>query len=169
MRLFPTSTPLPSSIDTGGPAIILKPPSRWRKLFRTPHKRRRSPSLSSAASDSTLPHYPLLGALSSASSIEDIRVVGHVQEIFLRDDTPETVTTDAEEEERVMRRDFLSERTIFVDAVGEMERTETMKSVYVDALGGEEEEETVEVKETMEVTVLAEVHDGRPFSGVWLI
>jgi phage baseplate assembly protein W len=157
MRLFPTSTPLPSSIDTGGPAIILKPPSRWRKLFRTPNKHRRSPSLSSAASDSTLPNYPLLGELSSASSIEDIRVVGHVQEIFLRDDTPETVTTD--EEERVMRRDFLSERTIFVDAVEEMGRTETMKSVYVDALS--EEEETVEVKETMEVTVVAEVHDGR--------
>ena len=46
-----------------------------------------------------------------------------------------------------MRRDFLSERTIFVDAVAEMGRTETMKSVYVDALSGEEE--TVEVKETM--------------------
>ena len=65
-----------------------------------------------------------------------------------------------------MRRDFLSERTIFVDAVGEMGRTETMKSVYVDALSGEEDEETVEVKQTMEVTVVAEVHDGGGASGV---
>jgi len=94
-------------------------------------------------------------------------VVSHVQEIFLRDDTPETVVTEAttvdeEMEGMVMKRDFLSERTIFVDAMGdgdgEMGRTETMKSVYVDALSGEEE--SVEVKETMEVTVVAEVHDG---------
>ena len=170
MRLFPTATPVASAIDSG-PAIILKQPSRWRKLFRNHTKRRRSPSLSSATSDSTLPSYPLLGELSTASSIEDIRVIGHVQEIFLRDGTPETVASSTEGgelsregsvEEMVMKRDFLSERTIFVDAVEEgdeaMGRTETMTSVYVDALSGEEEK--VEVKETMEVTVVAEVHDG---------
>ena len=89
-------------------------------------------------------------------------MIGHAQEIYLRDNTPDTVSSTGTEEE-VIKRDFLSERTIFVDAredvgEGDMERTETMKSVYVDALSGEED--NVEVKESMEVTVVAEVDDG---------
>jgi len=176
MRLFPTATPVASSVDSG-PAIVLKQPSRWRKLFRHTSKRRRSPSLSSAVSDSSLPSHPLLGELSTTSSIEDIRVIGHVQEIFLRDGAPEMVTStggslsrEGSVEEMVMKRDFLSEKTIFVDAMedGEevMGRTETMKSVYVDALSGEEREEdkVVEVRETMEVTVVAQVQDGGTLS-----
>jgi hypothetical protein len=39
----------------------------------------------------------------------------------------------------------------------EMQRFDTMKSVYVDAL---EREEGVEVQETMEIAVIAEVHNG---------
>jgi len=83
--------------------------------------------------------------------------------------TTEGTAGEEGEEEGLMRRDFLSERTIFLDALGEgdMGRTETMTSVYVDALSGEEDR--VEVKETMEVTVVAEVHDGSAPRGNLLI
>jgi len=149
-----------------GPAVTLKP-SKWRRLFR---KRRRSPSLSSALSDS-------LSELSedfssNKPSLEDIRVMGHVQEIVLRSETPEsgisscasTVFSRKESVETLspgMARDLFSDGALYVDALegneGDMQRFDTMKSVYVDAVDGEEE---VEVKETMEVTVVAEVQDG---------
>jgi hypothetical protein len=78
-------------------------------------------------------------------------------------------------EARGMARDIFSGRTIFMDALerhddhhqhnyvdeqreGELiQRYDTMKSVYVDAL---EDEEPIQVKETMEIAVVAEIHDG---------
>jgi hypothetical protein len=106
--------------------------------------------------------------LSTTPSLDDIRIVSHVQEIVLREDTPEslvsssasTVLSRRESTESlppVMTRDLFSGRTIFVDAlddeqVGEIQRFDTMKSVYVD--------EVFEVTETMKVSVVAEIQDG---------
>jgi len=60
-----------------------------------------------------------------------------------------------------IKRDLFSERTLYMDALdgqeGEIQRFDTMKSVYVDAMDGLEK---VEVKESMEIAVVAEVHEG---------
>lgn len=77
-----------------------------------------------------------------------------------------------------MARDIFSGRTIFVDALDhthdtdyderderakrdadgvEIQRYDTMKSVYVDAL---EDDSPIEVKETMEIAVVAEIDEG---------
>src|ERR1700737_2297865 len=69
MRFFTAPTPLPTDQDSG-PAIFIKP-SRWRRIFR---KRRRSASLSSASSSDSYRE------LSTVSSLEEIRVIGRVEE-----------------------------------------------------------------------------------------
>lgn len=69
----------------------------------------------------------------------------------------------------VVKRDGFSEKTMFWDALdmqdAELRRLDTFNSVFVDAAEENEEEEEeaekgVEVKETMEVAVVAEVQDG---------
>lgn len=167
----PSKMPLfksPSKINTVdmGPSLTLKT-SRWRRLFR---KRKRSVSISSTTSDATS---DVTSSLSTTPSLDDVRIVSHVQEIVLREDTPEsmassvsTVVSRRESEESlpsVMTRDLFSGHTIFVDALdepvaGEIQRFDTMKSVYVDALP--HQEEVFEVTETMKVSVIAEVQDG---------
>ena len=167
-RLFPVPTTTNQSVEAG-PAVTLKP-SKWRRLFR---KRRRSPSLSSALSDSLS---ELSEEMSKTPSLEDIRVVGHVQEIVLRADTPEsgisscanTVFSRKDSVETLakgMARDLFSDGALYVDALdgkeGEIQRFDTMNSIYVDAVEGEGEGmEEVEVNEKMEITVIAEVQDG---------
>jgi hypothetical protein len=156
MPLFSSSGKNNKSIDAG-PALVLKP-SPWRKLFR---KRRRRPSLSSEVSQT-------FSDLSRHSSHEDVRVIGHVEEIKFRDDTPESMYSDSlsrkDSQESLsvgIKRDLFSERTLYMDALdgqeGEIQRFDTMKSVYVDAMDGLEK---VEVKESMEIAVVAEVHEG---------
>jgi hypothetical protein len=60
-----------------------------------------------------------------------------------------------------MKRELFSERTIFVDTLddreGDMQRIDTVKSVYVESL---DVEEKLEVKETIEIAVVAEVNEG---------
>jgi hypothetical protein len=159
MRFFAAPTTSSNTVDAGT-AVILKP-SRWKKLFR----RRRRGSLSSTSSET------FSRDLSASPSLDEIRVVGHVQEITLRAESPESTTSiDADtvfsRKDSVdtltptMTRNLFSEGTIFVDALEdntEIQRLDTMKSVYVDALPGED---TIEVTEKMEITVVAEVRDG---------
>jgi len=147
--------------------------------------------------------------ISNTPSLEDIRIVSCVEEIVLRDRTPESeisssssITLGRKNSEEMgvfqergadgievggMARDVFSGRTIFVDAlehndseqyseeqrerddddregdeVNDREdrgvlRYDTMKSVYVDAL----EHETIELNQTMEIAVVAEIHEGR--------
>lgn len=147
--------------------------------------------------------------ISNTPSLEDIRIVSCVEEIVLRDRTPESeisssssITLGRKNSEELggfqerrgdgievggMARDVFSGRTIFVDAlehndseqyseeqreredddrdgneVNDREdrgvlRYDTMKSVYVDAL----EHETIELNQTMEIAVVAEIHEGR--------
>jgi hypothetical protein len=164
MRLFPSPTKTRNTVDTG-PAVTLKP-SRWRRLFR---KRKRRSSLSSTTSQT-------FSELSTVS-LEDVRVMGHLEEIVLREDTPESLISDTESSisrkrsgesltggqslTTLMKRDLFSERTVYVDALdhqdGEIQRYDTMKSVYLDALDNEQQ---LEIQETMEITVVAEIHDG---------
>ena len=168
-RLFPVPTTTNQSVEAG-PAVTLKP-SRWKRIFR---RRRRSSSASSALSDT---FSELSGEMSKTPSMEDIRVMGHVQEIVLRDVSPESaissdVSTVISRKESVetlapgLARDLFSDGALYVDALegkeGEMQRYDTMKSVYVDATDGETMEE-VEVKETVEITVVAEVQEGTRF------
>lgn len=148
------------------------------------------------------------GEISNMPSLEDIRIVSCVEEIVLRDRTPESEISssssitlgrkNSEEmgvsQERVrdgvevggMAKDVFSGRTIFVDALEHndteqyneeqrerddddregnevddcddrgVQRYGTMKSVYVDAL----EHETIELNQTMEIAVVAEIQEG---------
>jgi hypothetical protein len=160
MRFFTSPTTINRSEDRG-PAVLLKP-SRWKKLFR---KRRRSPSLSSALSES-------FGELESVPSIDNFRVIGNVEEIVFRDGTPESQSLRSESAvcsrepsvenlNQVIKRELFSDRNIFLDALDgherDMQRNDTMMSIYVDAVDGNEK---LELKDNMEVTVVAEVHDG---------
>jgi hypothetical protein len=198
-----------ADIVDSGTTLSLKP-SRWKRFFR---KRRRSASVSSATSEkSDLANDAESMAtgcagISNTPSLEDIRIVSCVEEIVLRDGTPESeisssssMTLGRKNSEDMgtfqemggdgirggggMARDIFSGKTIFVDALehgeGELyneqrerdvregdegedgedrgvQRYDTMKSVYVDAL----EHETIEVKQTMEIAVVAEIHEGR--------
>ena len=128
-------------------------------------RKRRSGSVSSASVHS-------LTDSGSVSGLNDVRIVGHVREITFRDVTPEsdvcssrssTVLDNEDSVEsltRMMKRDLLSERTVFLDALeggeGELRREDTMKSVYLDALG---EDDSLDKKETLEISVVAEVHE----------
>jgi hypothetical protein len=161
MGIFSAPTKSSNSVDAGT-AVSLKP-SRWRRFFR---RRRRSPSVSSTLSDTA-------SELTTTPSLDDVRIVSHVEEIVLREDTPESIVSSSastvlsrrestESLPPVMTRDLFSGRTIFVDAlddeqVGEIQSLDSMKSVYVDALA---EEEVFEVAETMKVSVVAEIQDG---------
>jgi len=161
MRFFTSPTVVPTNSEDRGPAVVLKP-SRWKRLFRK-RGRQRSPSLSSALSES-------FGELESVSSVENFRIIGHVEEITFRDGSPESqVSSDActvcsregevESLNKVIKRELYSDRTIFLDALDgqeEMSQIDTMKSVYGHALDGEE---NIEVKETMEIGVVAEVNE----------
>lgn len=179
MRFFALATRTPDT-ESLGPAVGIKPkPNKLRKLLR--RKPRRSPSLSSALSES-------FSELESVSSIENFRVVGHVEEILFRPEDPEasarssresTAVEDDEPPEQkdpvarsgvvVMKRELFSEQTIYVDALDQltlvdpdlkaMERNETMGSVYVDALEGDADTK-VEIKDAMEISVVAEVKPG---------
>ena len=155
MRLFTSPTVVPINSENRGPAVVLKP-SRWKRLFRK-RGRQRSLSLSSALSES-------FGELESDSSVENIRVVGRVEEIMFRDESPESdacsVCSREVEGNQAIKQELFSERTIFLDAIDgeeEMSGIDTMKSIYVDTLDGEEK---FEVKETMEIAVVAEVNEG---------
>jgi len=144
--------------------------------------------------------------MSNAPSLEDIRIVSCVEEIVLRDRTPESEISSAGssltrkdsteegdkefgdgdgERGRGMARDIFSGRTIFLDALErhdddllnphgqqdfmdpygdddkavEIHRYDTMKSVYVDAL---DDDQPIPLNETMEISVVAEIHDGLP-------
>jgi hypothetical protein len=137
-------------------------PSRWRRMFR----RKRSGSLSSSSVHS-------FSDIGSVSGLEDTRIVGQVREIIFRDGTPDSdvcssrssIVFDNEDSvdtlTNMMKRDLLSERTIFLDALegdeAEMRREETMKSVYVDAL---DDDESLENKTAIEISLVAEVHEG---------
>jgi hypothetical protein len=122
-------------------------------------------SISSTTSDATS---DVTSSLSTTPSLDDVRIVSHVQEIVLREDTPEsmassvsTVVSRRESEESlpsVMTRDLFSGHTIFVDALDEPVAGEMQRLVYVDALP--HQEEVFEVTETMKVSVIAEVQDG---------
>jgi len=177
MRFFALAT-RSSDAESLGPAVALKhKPNKLRKLFRK--KPRRSPSLSSALSEQ-------FSELQSVSSVENFRVVGHVEEILFgageqrtenaEQSSRESTAVDEEEDNAasgkqggmiVMKRDLFSEKTIYVDALEHMavlddqgiERNESMRSMYVDALdhGGEQ---NVEIKEGMEISVVAEVKEG---------
>jgi hypothetical protein len=168
-RFFPVPTTTNQSVEAG-PAVTLKT-SKWRRLFR---RRRRSSSVSSSLSDALSEVSE--SDMSKTPSMDDIRVVGHVQEIVLRDVSPEsgisndasTVISRKASVETLapgmhMVRDLFSGGTLYVDALdgkeGEIQRFDTMKSIYVDAVEGEVSE-VVEVKESIEVTVIAEVQDG---------
>ena len=162
MRFFTSPTVVPANSEDRGPAVLLKP-SRWKRLFRK-RGHQRSPSLSSALSES-------FGELESVSSVENFRIIGHVEEINFRDRSPESqVSSDAcsvcsregdlESLNQVIKRELFSDRTIFLDGLDgqeEMPRIDTMKSVYGNALDGEE---NFEVKETMKIDVVAEVNEG---------
>ena len=143
--------------------------------------------------------------MSNAPSLEDIRIVSCVEEIVLRDRTPESEISSAGssltrkdsteegdkefgdgdgERGRGMARDIFSGRTIFLDALErhddllnphgqqdfmdpysdddkavEIHRYDTMKSVYVDAL---DDDQPIPLNETMEISVVAEIHDCLP-------
>jgi hypothetical protein len=155
MQLFTSPTVVPTNSENRGPAVVLKP-SRWKRLFRK-RGRRRSPSLSSALSES-------FGELENDSSADNFRGFGRVEEIMFRDETPESdacsVCSREAEGNHVIKQELFSERTIFLDTIDgdeEMSGTDAMKSVYLDTLDGKEE---FEVKETMEIAVVAEVNDG---------
>jgi hypothetical protein len=188
MGLFTNPSKTVYTTDAG-PAVTLKPSSKWKKFFR---RRKRSLSLQSAltAEFSRIQR-------EEDSSNEDLRVLGHVQEIKLNDEFSDTASESGVSESMIseirseslgvssrtstitrrgsvetlsdsssLKRDFLSGRTVCLDALdtieqvenGEvLERVESKESVYEDALTGEEK---LEVKQTMEITVVAEVHDG---------
>jgi hypothetical protein len=155
MGLFSSPTVIPTDSESRGPAVVIKS-SRWKRLFRK-RNRQRSPSLSSALSES-------FGQLENDSSVENIRVIGRVEEIMFRDESPEsdacTVCSREVERNQVIKRELFSERNIFLDSVDreeEMSGIDTMKSVYFDAIDGEEQ---FEVKETTEFAVVAEVNEG---------
>jgi len=177
MRLFALAT-RSSDAESLGPAVALKhKPNKLRKRFRK--KPRRSPSLSSALSEQ-------FSELQSVSSVENFRVVGHVEEILFgrgeqhpehsERSSRESTAVDEEEDKAasgkkggviVMKRDLFPEKTIYVDALEHMavvddkgiERNETASSVYVDALD-HDDEQTVEIKEAMEISIVAEVKEG---------
>ena len=162
MRLFSSSTST-SNTEQKGPAVQLKQ-SKWRKLFQN---RKRTSSLSSAISAAYAESF---NDRSSISSTEDIRVIGHVEEIILRNDRPEsaitssattTYSSDSVDLPPLLKKELFSDNTIFVnpleDQDGEIQRLDTFNSVYMDAL---EEERELEVKDTMEIAVVAEIQDG---------
>jgi hypothetical protein len=182
MRFFALATRTPDA-ESLGPAVGIKPkPNKLRKLFR--RKPRRSPSLTSSLTSALSESF---SELESVSSVENFRVVGHVEEILFGpedqeasarssrestavdpDESPEQKEQVAKSGVVVMKRELFSERTIYVDALDQLtlvdpdktiERNETMRSVYVDALEGDADTK-VEIKEAMEISVVAEVKPG---------
>jgi hypothetical protein len=65
---------------------------------------------------------------------------------------------------QVIKRELFSEKSIFVDALdgreGDMQWSDTIMSISGDELDGDDK---LEVKETMEIAVVAEVHDGMAY------
>jgi hypothetical protein len=181
MRFFALATTT-SDVESLGPAVAIKPkPNKLRKLLRK--KPRRSPSLQSALSEA-------FSELETVSSVENFRVVGHVEEIVFsaaaggelsQHSSRESTAVDDDEtplEERqdgekgggmvVMKRELFSDKTIYVEALDHLPvvgdksvgKNATMRSSYVDALDIDDGEENVEIKETMEISVVAEIKDG---------
>ena len=186
MGFFTSSTKLPHTVDSGS-AVVIKP-SKWKRLLR---KRKQSPSLRSALSAE-------FTRLSREDSVDDLRVLGNLQEIRLDNDFSDTASESAVSEGIVsygresggmssnastiarrgsvetlsdtasLKRDLFSGRTVYMDALdlldtedgSELQRVDTLQSVYVDALSGEEK---LQVKESVQITVMAEVEEGIPW------
>jgi hypothetical protein len=159
MGLFPS--PPPPNVFEG--SVVAVRPSRWKKLFG---KRRSTPSLSEAITRS-------FRELRTVSSFDDVGVIGRVQEVsfgigFSDSDVRSSSSTDLSRKASVdsftqtLEREMFSEKGIILQEI-EDENKQILRGEYIVRplhVDAKSDEGGVEMKDAVEISVIAEVHHG---------